>query len=563
MKKKNIKGFTLVELLAVIVIIAIISAIAIGSYQIIRKRINQTNYENVKSTIELAAEKYASDTESTVTNVDTLILLGYVNADDELGNIYDPRDNSTLNCYIVNIKEENGVFIATLGDKEVDENNQCSSSSMLTNNTLLCNNKNCGDWMKIEGGGDLELKIKYNDDVIPSGILSYEWKSRSGVYDYGEDFSHSTYTINKPTVINTLYSVTIKTQTTENGETKTKTYYASSYVRIDNENPVVISESLNTTDWSSYKTLTVKATDGNGSGISGYYFFSDTNNNSCTKDLAYSTSNTKRYDSTGTYVYCVKDNVDNVIKKQITIEKIDKNPPVYVSGGTLSNIGSDKIIYNDPEGNGAMVYYCISSAESILDKSSSCFKNNGAFSSLSCGTTYYLYSYAEDSIGNSSQIKKHSNTTYYFTCSTNDHYPSSGGSSNNPSTCDKTCQMQQNSESWHDQQKIIDSKTATEAEKEAAKEQQEQLHNENEDLAKDNPDCGTGCSFDDGDGTWSDDNGDQLYPVTNNGTGSGSTGSGSSGSGSSGSSGCTLSCYFGCSTSKHQTECGDACDAAC
>ena len=43
---KNKKGFTLTELLAVIVILAIIIAIAVPSYMKIKKNIDENNYNN-------------------------------------------------------------------------------------------------------------------------------------------------------------------------------------------------------------------------------------------------------------------------------------------------------------------------------------------------------------------------------------------------------------------------------------------------------------------------------------------------------------------------------------
>ncbi|MDY4619439.1 MAG: prepilin-type N-terminal cleavage/methylation domain-containing protein, partial [Bacilli bacterium] len=62
---KNKKGFTLVELLSVIVLLGIIITIGIFSVSSIRKTILDRQYKNLKTEIEIAAEKYYSDTEST------------------------------------------------------------------------------------------------------------------------------------------------------------------------------------------------------------------------------------------------------------------------------------------------------------------------------------------------------------------------------------------------------------------------------------------------------------------------------------------------------------------
>ena len=53
---KNKKGFTLVELMAVIVVLAIIIAIAVPSYAKIKKNIEEKNYKNKVNLIEIAAE---------------------------------------------------------------------------------------------------------------------------------------------------------------------------------------------------------------------------------------------------------------------------------------------------------------------------------------------------------------------------------------------------------------------------------------------------------------------------------------------------------------------------
>ena len=54
---KNKKGFTIVELLCVIVLLGIIVTIGILSVSSIRESILDKQYKNIKKEIELAAEK--------------------------------------------------------------------------------------------------------------------------------------------------------------------------------------------------------------------------------------------------------------------------------------------------------------------------------------------------------------------------------------------------------------------------------------------------------------------------------------------------------------------------
>ena len=78
---KNKKGFTLVELLAVIMVLAITIMIATIGYKTINMAIRKKQYENIIKKIELASLKYASETDATVLTVKMLIEKGLIEAD--------------------------------------------------------------------------------------------------------------------------------------------------------------------------------------------------------------------------------------------------------------------------------------------------------------------------------------------------------------------------------------------------------------------------------------------------------------------------------------------------
>ena len=78
------KGFTLTEVLIVIVLIGVLIGIAVPSATAIRKRINQRLYSEKKKEILTAAELYAKDrglSSSMQIYVYTLINEGYVKVD--------------------------------------------------------------------------------------------------------------------------------------------------------------------------------------------------------------------------------------------------------------------------------------------------------------------------------------------------------------------------------------------------------------------------------------------------------------------------------------------------
>ena len=97
----NKKGFTLVELLAVIVILGVLTAIAVPSVLGISKKIKTDMYESKIKTIEVAAELWADDHKSDcLSQINTLqvgqLIPDYLKADDSSGNFNSPTDGTSL-----------------------------------------------------------------------------------------------------------------------------------------------------------------------------------------------------------------------------------------------------------------------------------------------------------------------------------------------------------------------------------------------------------------------------------------------------------------------------------
>ena len=111
----NRKGFTLTELIGVIVVLGIIISIATATIVNVRDNVLQKDYENIVNLLEIEAAKYAEDTGITTVTVAELIEEGYVMPDDET-DIYNPVNNESLNCYIINSSYENGEYVSTFGE---------------------------------------------------------------------------------------------------------------------------------------------------------------------------------------------------------------------------------------------------------------------------------------------------------------------------------------------------------------------------------------------------------------------------------------------------------------
>lgn len=127
MKKSN--GFTLVELLAVIVILAIVSLIAVPNISgLLNKGKNNMFCQKVKS-IEAAAKYYAQDYADKLTfnndissvKVATLLEYGYIKEDNKNQNdVKDPRTDADLKNVDVTIKIISGRYYGAypLSDKD-------------------------------------------------------------------------------------------------------------------------------------------------------------------------------------------------------------------------------------------------------------------------------------------------------------------------------------------------------------------------------------------------------------------------------------------------------------
>lgn len=117
MKNKN--GFTLVELLAVIVVLAIIITIAVPSAISISNKIKAKMEDTKRQMIVDAAKLYGQENPSSVVNsidncssskitVGTLVNDGYIKKDDvKNGNVVNPKDNSSMNKKKICIYKKN------------------------------------------------------------------------------------------------------------------------------------------------------------------------------------------------------------------------------------------------------------------------------------------------------------------------------------------------------------------------------------------------------------------------------------------------------------------------
>lgn len=162
----NNKGFTIIELLAVIIILGILLALVTTAVLNISTRIREKSYNNLVSEINDAAENYATDTNKKIFFVQELIDNGYIEAE-ENGFVYSPKNkNIRVNCYPIEVDFYKGVYSARIVettdyeiiDESCDEEGLKMSDinfsiSKISNNKLSINCPNGSDILLVSNKG--------------------------------------------------------------------------------------------------------------------------------------------------------------------------------------------------------------------------------------------------------------------------------------------------------------------------------------------------------------------------------------------------------------------------
>ena len=349
---KNKKAFTLTELIAVIVILSILITLSVVVFMNIRRNTLEKEYTNLVSYLEAKAALYAKDTNITTISVEDLIKEGYIKPDDQ-SDIYDPRDNTSMNCYTLKMEYKDGEYVAKLSDDlKRDENGTCKEYTKTSGYEICrivgsnCNEIKDGKWFN----KNIKLGIKDANGLINRVDVSYSWSTNTGFTSNDK---------NVTTEVNLIGDITYKCELKmkdDNG--KDIVGVATKNVKIDRENPV-ISEIKYDTNWSLSKTIEVIANDGMGSGIKGYAIVKE--DQDCSK---YKAKNTVNINSNGNYKVCVKDKAGNITEEIIKVTSIDVvpgNPVISASDGIASGNfhNSDYTLSwkSDYDGTQKLIYY--------------------------------------------------------------------------------------------------------------------------------------------------------------------------------------------------------------
>ena len=320
---KNRKGFTLIELIAVLVVLSILISASVAVFINIRNSVLEKEKSNLITYLETKAIEYANETNVTAVSVEDLIKIGLIKPDDET-DIYDPVTRESMNCYIIDLVWEDGEYKATFGSN-VGKNGPTCNGYTSRKNLVICQvlENNCNDikneqWFK----DDITIGLKFINGKRITKESGYEisWKSNTGIT--------STEDVVK-TNVNLIANINYTAKVIKDNEVSE----ASQIVNIDKEAPI-INEIKYDTNWSESKEIEIVASDGLGSGVGGYVIVEES-----AKCTGYNTNNKLTIKANGNYKICVKDIAGNENEKVMTISTIDvkpENPVITASDGITS-----------------------------------------------------------------------------------------------------------------------------------------------------------------------------------------------------------------------------------
>ncbi len=356
--KRN--GFTLTEVIAVIVILSVIILMAVPSYLGVTETLKKNQYDNKIKQISTKATEWATDnniTEDTTITIAKLVDDGYIDMDDETSDdkrVINPLNKESMECYHVVISIINGGY-----EVKVEESNDCELK------ILEDQEKN----IKVTGYEiNPETNTILNAEAIKLNAKEFEWTGKdvllvttSDVYKDPSSITFSTGSDNntktgdmylgvprKGDVINpdayqnvfvVSASVILKAKYTITYDMVSERPRRTVTVKIDKENPNGSYSMLEKWGTSEAKKVRLSGNDGAGSGVKGFYV-SALNTNDINTATYYTASNNEKEVSLpmGVYYFWTEDNVGNksTTGERLEVTNIDDVAPQCVYKGMNS-----------------------------------------------------------------------------------------------------------------------------------------------------------------------------------------------------------------------------------
>lgn len=283
------KGFTLVEVIMVVVILGIIIGIAIPSYIAISNNIKTKSYEQKVDNIKAKALEYASDynVENITIPVKVLIEEGYLAEENPDGNDNEKIMNPLggyLDCQNVNITREGDSYKV-----EVIDSISCSTSGLVNTSKILIDvyeyrdnqvGKKLGTNGNVNWTNSDKVILMANVSNVSGALNDSIWVHGTSTTNKSGKIAYSVNEINDPAeyanvivvdalvFLDTEYTFSINTN---NGYVSQKVS-----VKIDREIPTASASVSSAWTKNNTKDVQLSGSDGSGSGIDKFYVTTDT-----------------------------------------------------------------------------------------------------------------------------------------------------------------------------------------------------------------------------------------------------------------------------------------------
>ena len=351
--KKN-KGFTIPELLAVIVILGILMTVAAASYSGISKKVKENSLTQKINYLQEKAYEYASDNNvsSATVSVAHLIELGYISAEHpenaSMEKIDNPLTGEYLDCVTFDIEkdlDDYNVKTNLEGNCEVVLSEEREAKATITKYVKVNGSYQVvSDWV----GSNVYVMVKLDSSLnlsrypLVNNQITYtvggSSANKSGTYCSDISMNDSSncnniYEVSTDLIFNNKVTATLEFIDKEKDNSTFK-IIKETEVQIDKERPN-LKVTFNPAYTKNSVPVSLVGEDGSGSGIYGYYFSkTDLPSNASFNDfMRYNGSNGKyNYETyangNGTYYAYAIDNTGNISAREvITINNIDTSGP--------------------------------------------------------------------------------------------------------------------------------------------------------------------------------------------------------------------------------------------
>ena len=337
------KGFTLVEVIMVVVILGIIIGIAVPSYIAVSNNIRSKNYDQKMDNIKAKALEYARDNnvESITIPVKVLIEEGYLAEENPDGNDNEKITNPLggyLDCTNIDIVRVDDSYEISISDTS-----NCSTDNIVNNDKInieVYEYRNNTLGKKLGSNGDVSWT---NSDkvLLYADVSKLEGIGSDTTWNYGTLSKKKSGNIATSLTVDEAYAniyvvealVFLNSEYTFSINTNSGVATQKVNVKIDREKPIA-NASVESNWTNGNKKVTLSGSDGSGSGIKGFYL--GFNNTTPTIDMFNRDYENKDDDDyltanldVGTYYLYSLDKAGNISDAyKFEVSGIDKTGPV-------------------------------------------------------------------------------------------------------------------------------------------------------------------------------------------------------------------------------------------